>query len=814
MAFFSRSSQPSPSPSYSSVPARDPRSMARPPPPQPQYNDPSASLFEKRSYDRKPPPLQSGPGMSYQVVSTPNEGLALKNCLVVHPSDFQPGMHVAVRRKEDRDPSQRDCPMTTCHDTSGTIRPGTVAIGLMQRQWIGLSLSGDVVTIDLYPQEPPYLQSIDVQVGFVRKASENQVAYSADEISSNFIKTFNNVIFAPGEMLTFDFKGEKLKMTVTSMGLVDLPDNQNRSRSGKQPQMEMGIVMSGTDVNIMKAGDSMIKIKSSSKKAASNAIIAPNFKFEEMGIGGLDEEFGAIFRRAFASRVFPPALVEKLGIQHVKGILLHGPPGTGKTLIARQIGKMLNAREPKIVNGPEILNKFVGQSEENIRKLFSDAEKEYKEKGDESGLHIIIFDELDAIFKQRGSTNSGTGVGDSVVNQLLSKMDGIDQLNNILVIGMTNRIDMIDEALLRPGRLEVHMEISLPDEHGRYQILRIHTAKMRTNKVMDGDVDLAELAALMKNYSGAEIEGFVKSATSFAFNRHVKVGTMAGISEDVDKLRVNRSDFFKALEEIKPAYGVSEEELTDVIANGIIHHDTIVEEILEKGKLFVNQVARSTRTPRVSILLHGPPASGKTVLAASIAWASQFPFIKLISPDRMVGFSEAQKIQFITRTFTDSYKSPMSVIVVDNLERLLDWTSLGSRFSNPVLQTLLVLIARKPPKDKRLLVIATTSLRPLLTELGLSDVFDSELRVPPISNLSSLEVILREVQLFPSERELQQTIRVLADAGFAADDNVEHDAALHLQVGIKKLLSIIEMARQEPERAGERLVSAIINLNS
>jgi vesicle-fusing ATPase len=97
----------------------------------------------------------------------------------------------------------------------------------------------------------------------------------------------------------------------------------------------------------------------------------------------------------------------------------------------------------------------------------------------------------------------------------------------------------------------------------------------------------------------------------------------------------------------------------------------VFQEILDQGKLFVNQVARSTRTPRVSILLHGPPASGKTVLAASIAWASQFPFIKLISPDRMVGFSEAQKIQFITRTFTDSYKSPLSVIVVDNLERLL-----------------------------------------------------------------------------------------------------------------------------------------------
>jgi vesicle-fusing ATPase len=106
-------------------------------------------------------------------------------------------------------------------------------------------------------------------------------------------------------------------------------------------------------------------------------------------------------------------------------------------------------------------------------------------------------------------------------------MDGVDQLNNILIIGMTNRLDMIDEALLRPGRLEVHMEISLPDEHGRFQILTIHTAKMRNNGVMDLDVDLEELAALTKNFSGAEIGGLVKSATSFAFNRHVKVSIVS-----------------------------------------------------------------------------------------------------------------------------------------------------------------------------------------------------------------------------------------------------------------------------------------------
>jgi vesicle-fusing ATPase len=162
---------------------------------------------------------------------------------------------------------------------------------------------------------------------------------------------------------------------------------------------------------------------------------------------------------------------------------------------------------------------------------------------------------------------------------------------------------------------------------------------------------------------------------------------MAGISDDVDNLRVNRADFLNALEEVKPAFGVSEEELAQVIQNEIIRFDpfvdvrlisfhppallTLLQEILNSGHLFVEQVRESKLTHLVSVLLHGPPGSGKTALAATIAQKSDYPFIKLITPDSMVGFSEAQKVSAINKVFADSYKSPLSIIVVDNLERLI-----------------------------------------------------------------------------------------------------------------------------------------------
>src|SRR5690606_29537613 len=134
-----------------------------------------------------------------------------------------------------------------------------------------------------------------------------------------------------------------------------------------------------------------------SEKAQS--IFKSDFKFEDLGVGGLDKEIADIFRRAFASRRFPPSVLSRYGITHIKGLLLYRPSGTGKTLIARQLAKVLRSKEPKIVNGPELFDKYVGETERKIRELFSDAVADQKKLGDDSPLHIIIFDEFDAICK-------------------------------------------------------------------------------------------------------------------------------------------------------------------------------------------------------------------------------------------------------------------------------------------------------------------------------------------------------------------------------------------------------------------------------
>jgi len=370
----------------------------------------------------------------------------------------------------------------------------------------GLALTSAVIKVDL----------------LAKGKAKGPVPLATEEMAPAFKAAYLGQVLQVNQPLAWDFGGTMLELTVESF--------QKLVPGGANPSA--GQLLQPTDVVFTRDKGALVALSGAHSGAPRDNIINPDFDFGKLGIGGLGNEFNQIFRRAFASRVFPSHIVKQLGINHVRGMLLFGPPGCGKTLIARTIGKILNAREPKIVNGPEVLDKYVGGSEEKIRELFKDAEKEQAEMGDASGLHVIIFDEIDAICKSRGSTRDSTGVSDSIVNQLLSKIDGVNSLNNILVIGMTNRKDMMDEAILRPGRLEVHVEIGLPDEAGRLQIISIHTKSMREHRRIAEEAldNLAELARLTKNFSGAEIEGLVKSAASFAFQRNVNVKDVSGLS--------------------------------------------------------------------------------------------------------------------------------------------------------------------------------------------------------------------------------------------------------------------------------------------
>jgi transitional endoplasmic reticulum ATPase len=251
----------------------------------------------------------------------------------------------------------------------------------------------------------------------------------------------------------------------------------------------------------------------------------PEIHWED--IGGLEDVKRAL-REAVELPFKYPELFEQVGIRPTKGILLFGPPGTGKTLLAKAVATESEANFISI-RGPELLSKWVGESERGIREVFK--------KARQSAPCVVFFDEIDAIAPSRGSRIGDSGVTDRMVNQLLTEMDGIQPLKNIVVIGATNRVDILDPALLRPGRFDSIIYIPPPDLESRYQILKVHTRKMP----LDNDVNLKEIASLTEGYTGADLEALCKEAG------------MAAIREGAKPLIVKRKHFESALNVVGPS---------------------------------------------------------------------------------------------------------------------------------------------------------------------------------------------------------------------------------------------------------------------
>jgi len=412
---------------------------------------------------------------------------------------------------------------------------------------------------------------------------EDAFEVDADEIGEFFKKTFVNQIFIANQKIVMKYKDVQFSAIVTKIEHIDLQSiaTPERVTSASSDKSRGQLSMTTTVIWSKQQGaaNTLIITGGAGGTARNDSLFQADFDFEKLGIGGLGAQFQTMFRRAFASRLFP-GVYKDVGINHIKGMILFGPPGCGKTLIARKIGKVLNAHEPIIVNGPELISSYQGKSEENVRDLFKPAEEEQRELGDASKLHIIIFDEMDALMKKRGSTSGGTGVDSNIVNQLLTKIDGVDSLNNILIIGMTNRLDLIDEAILRPGRLELHIEIALPDVPGRQQIINIHTQKLKDTKRIKNDVVdmLPTLAELTKNYTGAEIEGLIKNAFSFAIARNVDPSNIK--TANAANISVEWHDIERALRECVPAFGSKEnEEIKGHVRNGICSYGSAFDDL-------------------------------------------------------------------------------------------------------------------------------------------------------------------------------------------------------------------------------------------
>ncbi len=256
----------------------------------------------------------------------------------------------------------------------------------------------------------------------------------------------------------------------------------------------------------------------------------PNVRWDD--VGGL-AKVKMQLREAVEAPLKHPDVFEEMGIRAPKGVLLFGPPGTGKTLLAKAVATESEANFIS-VRGPEIFNKYVGESEKAVREIFK--------KARQTAPCVLFFDEIDAIMTARGQRDD-TGVSQRIVNQFLAEMDGMQALQGVLVIGATNRADIVDPAVLRPGRFDSVVFVPPPDVEARHEILAVHTKNMPQSK----DVDLQKLAELTEGYSGADIEGLCREAA------------MAAVRDDWKAKPVSMSHFKAAMEEIRPS--ISEQDL-------------------------------------------------------------------------------------------------------------------------------------------------------------------------------------------------------------------------------------------------------------
>ncbi|MGC8665539.1 MAG: CDC48 family AAA ATPase [Conexivisphaera sp.] len=377
-------------------------------------------------------------------------------------------------------------------------------------------------------------------------------------------------------------------------------------------------------------------------------------------IGGLSDQLMKL-REMVELPLRHPEFFRRLGIDPPRGVLLYGPPGCGKTLIAKALANESGAKF-FVISGPEVMSKFYGESEARLREIFREAK--------EKAPSIIFIDEIDAIAPKREEVTGE--VEKRVVAQLLALMDGMEAMSNIIVIGATNRIDDIDPALRRPGRFDREIEIGVPNQQGRLEILQIHTRGMPLAK----DVDLKEVSRITHGYTGADLKALCREAAMNALRRtlpkdYLEMGEIP--ASVLEKIKVTQADFAEAMKAVGPSA------LREFYAE---RSPTSFSDIggasQVKAKLFSNLVKaikdpesfkRLGIDPPRGVLLYGPPGCGKTLIAKALANESGANLILVRGPEllsKWVGESE----RAIRGIFKKAVSASPTVIVFDEIDAL------------------------------------------------------------------------------------------------------------------------------------------------
>ena len=393
----------------------------------------------------------------------------------------------------------------------------------------------------------------------------------------------------------------------------------------------------------------------SSSEPSSDSPPQDNTKYDQ-AIGGLGERMERILELVELP-LRKPELFESLGIKPPTGVLLHGPPGCGKTLIARTLAKIAGVRFFSI-SGPEIINKYYGESEARLRKLFDQAQRE--------APAILFIDEIDALAPKRDQ--SFGDLEKRVVAQLLTLMDGLDDRGQVIIIGATNRPNALDPALRRPGRFDREIEIPVPDQQGRREILEIHTQPMPLTK----GVDLDDMARRTHGFVGADLASLCREAALQALRRVLKKTPVTQL--DSGSIKVGLPDFAAAFREVEPSalretvISVPNVKWEEVGGLSTVKSRLIeaVEWPLRYGHLFAQAGLRPSR----GILLVGPPGCGKTLLAKALATESQANFVAMKGADlhsKYVGESE-QRLRDI---FRKARQAAPCILFFDELDAFL-----------------------------------------------------------------------------------------------------------------------------------------------